>query len=87
VIDAAKAAGVQHLVYSSAAGADRHIGIPETDSKWTIEEYLRFSGLPATIIRPTYFMNNLDFMKTWILGRNVVHVAARRAIDADDRGR
>jgi uncharacterized protein YbjT (DUF2867 family) len=68
VVDAARAAGVQHFVYSSAAGADRHIGIPETDSKWAIEEHLRSSGLPATILRPAYFMNNLEFMKQWILG-------------------
>src|SRR5262249_13671550 len=68
VVDAARAAGVGHLVYSSAAGADRRIGIPETDSKWTIEEHVRSSGVPATILRPVYFMDNLDFMRPWILG-------------------
>src|SRR5262249_8818429 len=40
VVDTARAAGVRHFVYSSAAGADRHIGIPETESKCTIEEQL-----------------------------------------------
>jgi uncharacterized protein YbjT (DUF2867 family) len=67
VVDLARTAGVRHFVYSSAAGADRHIGIPETESKWTIEEHLRSSGLPATILRPAYFMDNFEFMKTWIL--------------------
>lgn len=67
VIDAARGAGVEHFVYSSAAGADRGIGIPETESKWRIEEHLRTSGVPATILRPAYFMNNLELMKPWIL--------------------
>src|SRR5262249_24896877 len=68
LISAAQAAGVQHFVYSSAAGADRDIGIPETQSKWAIEEALRAAGLPATILRPAYFMENLEFMRTWIAG-------------------
>jgi len=67
VVDIARAAGVSHFVYSSAAGADRHIGIPETESKWTIEEHLRSSRLDATIVRPAYFMDNFDFLRTWIL--------------------
>ncbi len=68
VIDAAKAAGVRHFVYSSAAGADRHIGFPETESKWTIEAHLRSSGLPSTILRPAYFMDNFTFLRSWIMG-------------------
>ena len=31
--EAAKDAGVEHFVYSSAAGADQHVGAPESDSK------------------------------------------------------
>jgi uncharacterized protein YbjT (DUF2867 family) len=90
VVDAARATGVRHLVYSSAAGADRHIGIPETDSKWAIEEHLRSSGVPATILRPAYFMDNLDFMRTWILGGTwsmpLPPDASLQLIAADDIG-
>src|SRR4051812_4292432 len=32
--DAAKAAGVQHVVYSSVGSAHRETGIPHFDSKW-----------------------------------------------------
>jgi uncharacterized protein YbjT (DUF2867 family) len=56
--DAAKAAGVEHFVYSSASGADRHTGVAEQESKWEIEQHIRMLGLPATILRPTYFMEN-----------------------------
>ena len=32
--DAAKAAGVQHFVYSSVVSADRDTGLPHFESKW-----------------------------------------------------
>ena len=50
--DAAKAAGIKHFVYSSVGGAERKTGIPHFDSKFQIEEYVRATGLPYTIMRP-----------------------------------
>ena len=57
--DAAKAAGIQHFVYTSVGGADRKSGLPHFESKWQIEEHIRSLSLPATILRPVFFMNNL----------------------------
>jgi len=57
--DAAKAAGVQHLVYNSVGGAERHTEIPNFDTKAEVEAHLKGLGLPLTIIRPVYFMENL----------------------------
>ena len=57
--DAAKAAGIQHFVYTSVGGADRKSGLPHFESKWQIEEHIRSLGLPATILRPVFFMENL----------------------------
>lgn len=57
--DAAHAAGVEHYVYSSVASADRKTGIPHFESKMRIEEHIHALGLPFTIIRPVYFMENL----------------------------
>jgi uncharacterized protein YbjT (DUF2867 family) len=59
VADAAREAGVRHLVYSSVGGAERNTGIAHFESKWQIEEYIRALGLPATILRPVFFMSNL----------------------------
>jgi len=59
VADAAKAAGVQHLVYTSVGGAERQTGLSHFDSKWQIEEYVRSLSLPATVLRPVFFMENL----------------------------
>ena len=56
--DAAKEAGVRHVVYSSVGSADRNTGIPHFESKWNIEEHIRTIGLPATILRPVFFMEN-----------------------------
>jgi uncharacterized protein YbjT (DUF2867 family) len=59
VADAAKAAGVQHFVYTSVGGAERNTGIPHFDSKYVIEEYIASLDLPATVLRPVFFMENL----------------------------
>jgi uncharacterized protein YbjT (DUF2867 family) len=58
--DAAKAEGIQHFLYSSVCGADRTTGIPHFESKATNERYMRSIGLPLTIMRPVYFMENFN---------------------------
>jgi uncharacterized protein YbjT (DUF2867 family) len=62
VVDAAKHAGIQHLIYASVGGADRKSGVPHFESKWHVEQYIRALGVPATILRPTTFMTNLQEM-------------------------
>ncbi|AQZ62448.1 unnamed protein product [[Actinomadura] parvosata subsp. kistnae] len=63
VADAAKAAGVQHLVYSSVGGVESQNrfyverGWGAID-KWQIEEHIRDLGVPATILRPAGFMED-----------------------------
>ncbi|MEV4017697.1 NmrA/HSCARG family protein [Nonomuraea angiospora] len=57
LVDAARAAGVEHFVYASVGGAERVRGIPHFDTKWEIEQHLRATGLPATVLRPTTFMD------------------------------
>jgi uncharacterized protein YbjT (DUF2867 family) len=58
VADAARAAGVEHLVYSSVGGAERSARIGHWETKWRVEQRIRALGLPATIIRPVSFMEN-----------------------------
>ena len=55
VADAAKAAGVEHLVYG-AAGIGERTGIPSWDSKVEIERHIAELGLPASVLRPNAFM-------------------------------
>jgi uncharacterized protein YbjT (DUF2867 family) len=58
IADAAAAASVPHVVYSSVGGAERHTGIPHFDSKRDVEEYLAARGLSTTFVRPVFFMDN-----------------------------
>jgi uncharacterized protein YbjT (DUF2867 family) len=72
VADAAKAAGVKHFVYSSVGSAHRQTGIPHFESKWEVEEHMRDVGLPYTIFRPVFFMQNWEGMRDHILGGTLV---------------
>jgi uncharacterized protein YbjT (DUF2867 family) len=58
LVDAARRAGVPHLVYSSIAGADKLTGVPHLDSKVRVESYLGHAGVPYTIVAPVFFMEN-----------------------------
>ncbi|WP_443075298.1 NmrA/HSCARG family protein [Streptomyces sp. NBC_01483] len=63
IADAAKAAGVQHLVYSSVGGMEQQNrfyvehGWGPID-KWQIEQHIHELGLPSTILRPAGFMED-----------------------------
>ncbi|MFD5793379.1 NmrA/HSCARG family protein [Streptomyces diastatochromogenes] len=65
LLDAAAAARVGHIVFTSAAHADRGTGIPHYDSKAEIERHLRVTGVPWTVIAPAAFMDN--FASGWTL--------------------
>lgn len=60
IADAARDAQVQHLVYTSVAGAERHTGIPHFESKRRVEEYIDALGLQRTFVRPVFFMDNFN---------------------------
>jgi len=67
VADAAKAAGVQHLVYSSVGSAHRGMGQKHFESKWMIEQYIHTLDVPYTILRPVAFMDNHNWSRAYIL--------------------
>ncbi|MFJ9173205.1 NmrA/HSCARG family protein [Streptomyces sp. NPDC102360] len=63
VADAAKAAGVRHLVYSSVGGmiAQNRYYVEHgwnPINKWRIEQHIHDLGIPATILRPAAFMED-----------------------------
>ena len=62
VANAAKAAGVGHLIYSSVADADKKTGIPHFDSKYLVEKHIAGLGIPYTISAPVAFMGQ----PTWL---------------------
>ncbi|MEU1916636.1 NmrA/HSCARG family protein [Streptomyces massasporeus] len=58
IVDAAAAGRLGHVVLTSAAHADRGTGVPHYESKYLVEQHLRASGLPWTVIAPAAFMDN-----------------------------
>jgi len=56
LIDAAKAAGVRHFVYTSTFGSAPNHPNPLLDAKGQCEVYLKASGLTYTILKPGPFM-------------------------------
>lgn len=64
--DAAKAAGVGHLIYSSVADADKTTGIPHFESKYLVERHVVGLGIPYTISAPVAFMENI--VAPWSIG-------------------
>ncbi|CAN5781195.1 NmrA/HSCARG family protein [soil metagenome] len=53
-----KELGVKHFLYSSVFGAHLNSGVPHMESKFKIENHIRQTGLPFTIIRPTSLYEN-----------------------------
>jgi uncharacterized protein YbjT (DUF2867 family) len=65
-VDAARVAGVQHLVFMSVADAeffDHHV--KHLHAKVALEKYLRRAGVPFSILRPCAFFENLDDAANW----------------------
>jgi uncharacterized protein YbjT (DUF2867 family) len=60
VVRACRERGVPHLVFSSTCRVNRRTGIPHVDSKLDVEDYIRETGQPCTILRPAFFMENFE---------------------------
>ena len=72
VAQAAADAGVAHLVYSSVGGADRAPEVAHFVSKHEIEQRIAALGLPATILRPVFFMDNFRWQAAGIQAGKLV---------------
>lgn len=86
-VDAAKAAGAGHIVYTSVSDADRATGIPHFDSKHLVEQHLAKSGVPYTIVAPVFFMEN--YGAPWMApalkdGKLVLALPAARKLQSVD---
>jgi len=64
--EAAKSAGVGHLIYSSVADADKKTGIPHFESKYLVEKHVAGLGIPYSISAPVAFMENT--VAPWSIG-------------------
>ncbi|MEV0373399.1 NmrA/HSCARG family protein [Streptomyces sp. NPDC050636] len=74
LIDAARAVGIGHFLYSSSAGTRTLTGVPHTDSKREVEEYLAASGLASTVIGPHAFLDS--WIPDQFASGQLMHLAA-----------
>ena len=57
-LNVAREVGIQRIVYLSVINADLYTDVPHFTGKYTVERMIDSLDLPATILRPAYFMQN-----------------------------
>jgi uncharacterized protein YbjT (DUF2867 family) len=70
-LDAAREAGVKGIVYLSVFKGERYADVPHFASKMTVERMIDADRLPATILRPAYFIQNDLRQKDALFGGGV----------------
>jgi len=70
-LNLAREAGVERVVYLSVFDADRAVNVPHFAVKHGAERMLEAMGFGATILRPTYFIDNEVMVKDVILNHGV----------------
>lgn len=76
LIDAAKVAQIEHIVFLSVQGADKNKVIPHHK----IEQIILQSGIPFTFLRPAYFMQNfLTTLKKDLVEKSEIYLPAGKA--------
>lgn len=71
VLNLAKEAGIERIVYLSVIHADRYLNVPHFAGKFGVERMIEQMGLNATILRPAYFINNDLTIKDVVLGYGI----------------
>ena len=70
-LNIARESGVERVVYLSVIHADRFVNVPHFAVKSGAEHMLKQMGFSATILRPTYFIDNELMIKDVILDHGV----------------
>jgi uncharacterized protein YbjT (DUF2867 family) len=70
-LNLAREAGIDRVVYLSVFEADRAVNVPHVAVKFGAERMLEAMGFGATILRPTYFIDNEVMVKDVILQHGV----------------
>lgn len=70
-LNVAREAGVKRVVYLSVIHADRFVNVPHFAVKFGAEHMLRQMGFSATILRPSYFIDNEHMIKDVVASHGV----------------
>ncbi|MFI6959464.1 NmrA/HSCARG family protein [Nocardia sp. NPDC050408] len=82
VAEIAAESGIEHLVYSSLKGAGENSGVEYYAAKEAIEAHIKALDLPATVLRPVFFMDNFNAFNRPVLDADglVLNLAVRADI-------
>lgn len=87
-LNLAREAGIERVVYLSVIHADKFTNVPHFTGKHTVERMIESFDIPATILRPAYFMQNERMVQQVIQGYGVypmpIGSAGVAMIDARD---
>ncbi|HWU94871.1 MAG TPA: NmrA/HSCARG family protein [Sphingomonas sp.] len=70
-LNIARESGVERLVYLSVIHADRFVNVPHFAVKSGAERMIEQMGFDATILRPSYFIDNEQMIANVVLGHGV----------------
>jgi uncharacterized protein YbjT (DUF2867 family) len=70
-LNLAREAGIERIVYFSVLHSDLYVNVPHFTGKHTVERMIERVDLPATILRPAYFMQNDAGLKQAVSGHGV----------------
>jgi len=70
-LNIARECGVERVVYLSVFGADDAVNVPHFAVKYGAERMLKAMSFSATILRPTYFIDNEAMIKDVVLNHGV----------------
>ena len=70
-LNLAREAGVERIVYFSVLHSELYANVPHFTGKHTVERMIEQFDLPATILRPAYFIQNDVRLKDAVLGHGV----------------
>ncbi|MBX8489601.1 NmrA family NAD(P)-binding protein [Pseudomonas cichorii] len=87
-LNLAREAGIERIVYLSVIHADRFTNVPHFTGKHTVERMIESLDMPATVLRPAYFMQNDRMVQQTIQNYSVypmpIGAAGVSMIDARD---
>jgi uncharacterized protein YbjT (DUF2867 family) len=70
-LNLARKAGIERIVYLSVIHSDVYVNVPHFAGKFGVERMLEQMNFNATILRPAYFINNDQSVKSVVLGHGV----------------
>jgi uncharacterized protein YbjT (DUF2867 family) len=74
-LSVAREAGIERIVYFSVFNSDTFTDVPHFTSKYAVERMIEQIDLPATVLRPCYFMQNDVSLKDALLQHGVYPMA------------